>query len=627
MQSSSGLRSISPARAVTPARHGGPHPGDLPLASPATPGYVRAGLGGGGGGDSPPNLDAGPARGAGGGGGAGAGGERPDAKVSTDMVHSILDTQVAKWSVASAAASSAATAATRDPLSPDIRSPQSVGGGGGGAAGAPRAKRLMTPQPTPDEPADPVAQGFRAGAASVPSSVSTQPLPFSVTSTTATTTTTAPAPRRGTAAAAAAAPSSLLQHRPHPSQLTDTEAPVFGPEGVTDPDHYALEGVAPPRQPSRLREPSYAQQQPSGPRSALRQARRASPSPAPTPQSSSAGAGCNYCAACGAEVAARRDRFCRCCGADLHQPPDSGSTPPVSRTSEQRAAAAAAAGAAAGRAPSTSRSPSPNQPASGSGGGARTVGNGVFPEAYSMPSAQRDAAGIEREAWALVREGDAPLSALEAALAAEREQPRAVRAVEGVYGAVLEMPNDNIPVVPVEAQNRRTAFWRHHPAAGVVSSLLALRGKVHDQHPELVNRHMTGPLLDAIARMMYGNYFLKYSSDSPTRERWCTLAMLSNLDSAGPLPYFCWAAHAESSGYKERYCLSELVGVQRDNLSPGFALNWINKDYVHSPSASNRKQPQLAKNCFTLWFLTPKGVHNIDLLNQHVWGCISESAI
>ncbi|KAJ9472001.1 hypothetical protein DIPPA_10359 [Diplonema papillatum] len=215
--------------------------------------------------------------------------------------------------------------------------------------------------------------------------------------------------------------------------------------------------------------------------------------------------------------------------------------------------------------------------------------------------------------------GDSDVSVLDMAMHVEQTHPRLRKVVEGSNGAILEMPNDNVPVIPRDAdEDTRSSVWRHHPSSIVVSSLLALRGRGPSTHPEIVDRHMTRPFLDALARMMTGAYFLRYSRDGPPRERWCVIAMLLGLDKTmGALPYFCWASHAQSHTFRERLCLSDLIGVQRDATASGFQPSLINPKYIYCLSSANRRQPISAQNCFTLWFQTGKGPHAVNLLNQH----------
>ena len=217
------------------------------------------------------------------------------------------------------------------------------------------------------------------------------------------------------------------------------------------------------------------------------------------------------------------------------------------------------------------------------------------------------------------------VSLLELEMEYEKTNPRLTRKVEGVHGAVLELPDDDVPVVPEASISLRTTTWSRHPAATVVLSLLALRGVFYAKNPELIDRHMTRPFLDALARMMSGAYFMRYSKQGSTHERWFVLAMLQGLDKTlGALPYFCWAGHAHSHNYRERLCLSELVGVQRDSFAPGFQPYLINADFIYAPTSTNRKHPVSAKSCFTLWFLSAKGVHSVNLLHHdegvyHTW--------
>ena len=570
--------------------------------------------------------------------------------VSRDDIMSVIDSNVKKWSTATPQRS--VTAQQTPPTKRSVHTPQTP-------ASASRQMRTPVQEDVPavQEERERTAED-RSVSPSVPSSSSTQPLPgerrrggggggggMNTQTTTNSSHTVANDDWRRTAI--------VGPRRAVYCHFSHTSAPVFGPEGITDPDFGSLHPQHAAAVPPRL--PSFSQGMQQSVQRSFPRMRRGG--------GGGGGGGSKdnevFCTGCGAAVQ-KKDKFCRDCGEVQGKGVGSSASSPRSshnnvasqhemeQQQQQHQQSQQQQPRQEPSLPQHSLSPSPRQayyedaenysPQNDREGSTSShlvpinpsrgfQGNGVYPEPYGVgldgerlyteQEVQNRVARIVTESG-----GDiAPLSALEMALSQDRSSPRTARRVEGIHGVVLEMPNDRVPVVPLEAQTTRAQLWRHHPASVVITSLLALRGVHHESHPELVDRHMTRPFLDAMARMMSGAYFLHFSRDAATRERWCTISMLqNNLDpTLGALPHFCLASHAHSTGYKERYCLSELVGVQKDNCSPGFQPSLLNKDYIYSPSMTNRKQPVLAKNCFTLWFLTAKGVpHHVDLLNQHV---------
>ena len=148
-------------------------------------------------------------------------------------------------------------------------------------------------------------------------------------------------------------------------------------------------------------------------------------------------------------------------------------------------------------------------------------------------------------------------SILDQELEMDRKKIRSpfVEDVDTTYMHPLELPNDEMPVIPesqvLRAKTKRFDFLQH-PGAPLMLNLLALKGLEYGKNHEddrLIEAYMTQPLLNASHWMQVGTYMTKYGKDGDPVERYFFIKEVMDPYTGHKVPRFCHAKKSDSISF------------------------------------------------------------------------------